>query len=447
MADAPDHRVGQHLGCIASCDARGPSDESMSSEGYVVHAHRPQRLGPISFETRIAEPAEPNPLQPERKHDSSKNVSGIQSRARSFPFARSTVVASIHTAFTERFGIRYPLVQAPMAGGPTTAQLVAAVSNAGALGGLGAAVLSPDAMRDQVAAVRALTHAPFLVNLFILDDIHADEATIQRAQERLAPLREELAIPTPPVPTRFAENNRAQIDTLIELAPPIASFTFGILSKDDVERFHAVGSQVVGTATTVAEAKAWEAVGADAICVQGIEAGGHRGTFLDPLEAADTGIMTLIPLVARAVSIPVIAAGGLMDGRAIGAALLLGAHAAQLGTAFLCCPESGCSELWKQTLRNAGPDSTELTRAFTGRYARALTNRFIRDFRPDADNIPAYPIQNILTRDIRTAAAAAGRTEFLSYWAGQGVGMIRSLPAGELVETLMTELRASLPPM
>lgn len=344
----------------------------------------------------------------------------------------------IRTPLTELLSIDYPIVQAPMAGGPTTAELVAAVSNAGALGSLGAAVSSPENIRQDVARIRALTDAPFAVNLFILDDIVPDETVIAAVNARLAPLRKELGIPTPPTPTRFAEDNAAQFQALIDLAPPVASFTFGILSEAQVRQLQRVGTRVVGTATTVAEALAWEHVGADAVCMQGIEAGGHRGTFLNPHEALDTGVMALVPLAAHAVKIPLIAAGGIMDGRGIKAALTLGASAAQLGTAFLCCPESGASALWKATLQAAGADSTELSRAFTGRSARALTNRFIREFR-DERAIAPYPIQNILTRDIRSAAAAKGIVDFPSYWAGQGVGAIRSMPAAALVETLMRE--------
>lgn len=342
------------------------------------------------------------------------------------------------TRLTDLLGIRWPLIQAPMAGGPTTSELVAAVSNAGALGSLGAALSSPSAMREDVARIRSLTSAPFAVNLFILDPIVADDADIDASQAALSGYRQELGLAPPTRPTRFAEDNASQFEALVELAPPVASFTFGILSERDVERLQRAGSKVFGTATSVAEALAWERVGADAVCLQGIEAGGHRGSFLEADGADDLGVFALVASARRSTKIPLIAAGGIMEGRELRAALQLGADAGQLGTAFLCCPESGASALWKATLQEAGPDSTELTRAFTGRYARALTNRFTREFREERAIAP-YPIQNVLTREIRQAAAAAGRTEFLSYWAGQGVDGVRPISAQALVELLMRE--------
>ena len=349
-------------------------------------------------------------------------------------------MSPIDNAFTTLLGLRHPLIQAPMAGGATTPELVAAVSNAGALGSFAAATLSPAAMREGVAQVRALTDRPFNVNLFILAEPAPGDAEVARAQARLDPLRAELGLPPGIRPARFCEDNRAQIETLLELAPPVVSFTFGILDAATLARFHQAGCLVMGTATTVAEAQAWEAVGADLVCAQGCEAGGHRGTFLGDPQQACLGLMALLPQVAAAVNIPVVAAGGIMDGRGIAAALLLGAQAAQLGTAFLCCPESGISELWKEQILAAGDDSTRLTRAFSGRLARGIANDFMRRFAAEEDQVPAYPVQNALTGDIRQAATRQGRSEYLSLWAGQGAAMARTLPATELVRVLMAEL-------
>lgn len=345
-------------------------------------------------------------------------------------------------AFTALLGIRHPLIQAPMAGGATTPELVAAVSNAGALGSFAAATLAPAAIRDGVARVRELTDRPFNVNLFILDEQAPSDTEVARAQARLDPLRAELGLPPGGRPARFCEDNKAQIETVLELAPPVVSFTFGILDAATVARFHAAGSLVMGTATTVAEARAWQAVGADLVCAQGCEAGGHRGSFLGDPQQACLGLMALLPQVAAAVNIPVVAAGGLMDGRGIAASLLLGAQAAQLGTAFLCCPESGIPAIWKEAIRNARDDSTRLTRAFSGRYARGIANDFMRRFAAEEALVPAYPVQNALTGDIRQAALRQGRSEYLSLWAGQGAALARSLPAAELVQTLMAELAA-----
>lgn len=345
-------------------------------------------------------------------------------------------------ALTTLLGLRHPLIQAPMAGGATTPELVAAVSNAGALGSFAAATLSPQAMREGVARVRQLADRPFNVNLFVLDDPTPSDAEVARAQARLDPLRAELGLPPGGRPARFCEDNRAQLETLIELAPPVVSFTFGLLDAAAVARLHAAGSRVIGTATTVAEARAWEAVGADMVCVQGCEAGGHRGTFLGDPQQSNIGLLALLPQVAAAVQVPVIAAGGLMDGRGIAASLLLGAQAAQLGTAFLCCPESGIPALWKAAILAAGDDSTRLTRAFSGRYARGIVNDFMRRFAAEEQQVPDYPVQNALTADIRQAATRQERAEYLSLWAGQGAGMARALPAAELVRVLMDELAA-----
>ncbi|MNQ20965.1 nitronate monooxygenase [Pseudomonas linyingensis] len=350
-----------------------------------------------------------------------------------------------NTPFATLTGVRHPLIQAPMAGGATTPELVAAVCNAGALGSFAAATLSPAAMREGVARVRALTDRPFNVNLFILENPDPSDEEVARAQARLDPLRAELGLPPGSRPARFCEDNRAQIETLLELAPPLVSFTFGLLDATTVARFHAAGCRVIGTATTVAEALAWQAVGADLICAQGSEAGGHRGTFLGDPQQSCLGLLALLPQVVAAVNIPVIAAGGIMDGRGIAAALLLGAQAAQLGTAFLCCPESGIPSIWKEAILAARDDSTRLTRAFSGRLARGIANDFMRRLAAAEDEVPAYPVQNALTGDIRQAAVRQGRSEYLSLWAGQAAGMARTLPAGELVRTLMEEMAACRP--
>lgn len=347
------------------------------------------------------------------------------------------------TDFTKLLNILYPIVQAPMAGGHTTPALVSSVSNAGALGGLGAAVLSPENISQGIRDIRQMTDKPFVVNLFVLGEIDANPEVIARAQARLAPARKALNLPEIDTPTRFFEDNQAQIHAALEAAPPAVSFTFEIPEDAIIQAFKQAGSIVIGTATNVKEAQAWEEAGADAICIQGIEAGGHRGTIPRISDERDIGIMTLIPDVARAISIPFIAAGGIMDGHALRAAIELGAHGAQIGTAFLCCDESGTPEHWKNALRNAGPDSTEITRAFSGRPARALRTDFTNHWKQHPEDIAPYPIQNTLTRDIRKAAATQHQPDFFSYWSGQGVGRIRSMPASELIQIFMTEFQSA----
>lgn len=347
--------------------------------------------------------------------------------------------------FLSIFGITHPIIQAPMAGGATTPELVAAVSNAGALGSFAAATLSPAAMIEGVQKVRALTDRPFNVNLFVLEEPVLDEAGLAAAQARLQPYRAALGLPAATRPAKLCENNRAQIAALLALAPPVVSFTFGLLDADTVAQFRQKGSIVIGTATTVAEARAWEAAGVDAICVQGIEAGGHRGTFLGDFEQAGIGLMALIPQAARAVNVPLIAAGGIMDGKGVAAALILGAQAAQLGTAFLCCDEAGIHPGWKQRIPLTSDDGTRLTRVFSGKYARGIVTDFMQDLRPFEHEVPAYPIQNALTGEIRKAAAQQGRLELMSLWAGQGAGLARALPAAQLVQTLADELNIAWP--
>ncbi|MDB5990611.1 MAG: 2-nitropropane dioxygenase family protein [Herbaspirillum sp.] len=342
------------------------------------------------------------------------------------------------TAFQLAVGIEHPIVQGPMNGG-SPPELAAAASNAGALGSCAAALLSPSSIIDTARTLRTLTDKPFNMNLFLLEPV-AFDVNIAHVQSLLQPFRDELGLAPLPVPEKFAEDCRDQIAALLEAAPPVASFTFGILSADVVQQFKKAGSQVMGTATTVAEAQAWEQAGADYVCVLGSEAGGHRATFLGDFEQSCIGLMALIPQVAASVRIPIVAAGGMMNGRGIAAALLLGAQAAQLGTAFLNCPESGIASAWRTQLTQARDDSTRLTRTFTGRPARGIVNDFMEKMRPFEALMPPYPIQNTLTANMRQTAAKQDRPEFMSLWAGQGVSMSRPMPTAQLVQTLANEL-------
>jgi nitronate monooxygenase len=341
----------------------------------------------------------------------------------------------------QRLQINLPIVQGPMAGADTPA-LAAAVSAAGGLGMLGCGMCSPAAMAEAAAAVRQHTDRPFGINLFVLATPTPDEATVQAAIERLAPLYAELGL-QPQRPAQWCEDFTAQFDALVALRPAVASFTFGILDAAQVARLQAAGCLVVGTATTVAEACAWASVGADAVCASGTEAGGHRGTFLGDFESSLIGTMALVPQCADAVDIPVIAAGGIMDGRGIAAAQALGAQAVQMGTAFLACPESGIGPAYRQAMTQAQDTDTRLTRVFSGRPARGIVNPMMEALAADEANLPAYPVQNALTSALRRAAAAQGRASHLSLWVGQGVGAVRALPARELVAMLADEWRAA----
>ncbi len=340
------------------------------------------------------------------------------------------------------FGQSLPIFQSPMLGasGPDMAR---EASLAGALGSLALAGSGQEAIRQQVAAMRdALGDRPFAANVFILEPTHPEPAQLAKAMALLAAYRAELGLPEQAIPNKWAEDFAGQFEALVAAAPPAASFTFGILSAEQAQRLKAAGTRIIGTATTVAEAKGWAAVGADAILAQGMEAGGHRGTFLRPVEESLVGIAALLPAIKAAVPLPVIAAGGIMDGRGIAAMLALGADAVQLGTAFLLAEESTISAPWRAALEGRTADDVRLTRAFSGRHARGIENRFMREMQDR--EIPPYPIQNALTQELRAANAKAGRSDMLSLWAGQGVHAIRKGRTADLITSFWEEARAVL---
>ncbi len=358
---------------------------------------------------------------------------------------------SLTTPLAQRWKAIHPIVQAPMAGGGDTPALVAAVCNAGALGCIGAAYLGPEDIARAAHEVRARTSRPFGINLFAPVP-HAPVASdVPDALDRMAPYFAELGLPAPvapaPEPSRFPE----QLDAALESGASVFSFTFGILPREAIGRIKAGGMFLMGTATTVNEAVALERASVDAVVAQGSEAGGHRGTFAGDFDAAMIGTLSLVPQIVDAVRVPVVASGGIMDGRGVAAALALGAQAVQLGTAFLTCPEAGVAEAYKQAILDAHEDDTRITTAFSGRPARGILNRFMREVDPPdrhgschGSGILPFPLQNALTRPLRTAAARAGRAEFLSLWAGQGVRLARPLPAAELVARLVVETEAAI---
>jgi nitronate monooxygenase len=344
------------------------------------------------------------------------------------------------TGFLRRLGIELPIMQAPMGGGPSTPELVAAVSNAGGLGSLGAPYLTPEQILDAVRRVRALTERPFAVNLFA--GAYQTENAIDPAP-MLALLGEAhaaLGLPPPVLPALPPDPFAAQLAAVLEARPPIFSFTFGIPKPQEIARLRARDIAIVGTATSVSEARLLEAAGVDGILAQGSGAGAHRGTFSGRFEDAMVPTLELVHGISRAVELPVTASGGLMNGADIRAALEAGATAAALGTAFLACPESGASETYKQAVLAARADTTVITRAFSGRPARGMANAFIVRMRDHEAAIQPYPLQNALTRAMRAAAAERGDSGFLSLWAGTGVARARALPAGELMSILAAEI-------
>lgn len=343
-------------------------------------------------------------------------------------------------AFLERVAVEHPIIQAPMGGANATPpSLVAAVSNAGGLGFLGAAYMSPDQIAKECAAIRSLTTRPFGLNLFAPTDVEHQPADVSAALEVIGRYHEELGLEPPKEPALPNYTFDEQLEAALDGGMTVFSFTFNTLPAGTIDRVKKRGVYVVGTATTTEEAKILANLGVDAIAAQGSEAGAHRGTFAGSFEMSMVGTMALVPQVVRAVDLPVIAAGGIMTGHAIAASMRLGASAAALGTAFLVTDECGVAESYKALVLSARDDSTRITRAFSGRSARGIVNRAMREIERSG-TILAYPYQNSLTRDMRSAAAKQDRAEYLSLWAGQGAHLARRMPAAALVATLLHEM-------
>ena len=326
--------------------------------------------------------------------------------------------------------LRSRVVVAPMAGGPSTAELVVAAARAGALGFLAAGYKAPAAMAAEITAVRAGTAEPFGVNIFVPGAPCADRGALDRYLGTLrgaGPLGEA---------AWDDDGFDGKVAALLADPPPVVSFTFGAPSAEVISALRDAGSLVAVTVTSPGEAALAAAAGADTLCVQGYEAGAHRGTFVnDDAPGRDYGLLSLIGQVAGVTDLPQIAAGGVMGPRQVRAVIAAGAVAAQCGTAFLRCPESGAHPRYKAALADPRYTETVLTRAFSGRPARGLVNQFIRDHQ---DAPAAYPEINNATRPLRAAAAAGGDTERMSLWAGQGYRSATGHPAGEIVERLST---------
>jgi nitronate monooxygenase len=351
---------------------------------------------------------------------------------------------TIENALTRRLGLAHPIIQAPLAGGGDTPALIAAVGEAGALGFIGAAYLAPREIVEAVRAVRALPPRPFGISLFAPSPPSAPGADATAALARLAPYFAELGLPPPAAPAPPADAFADQLAAALDSGAAVFSFTFGVLPATAIAAIKGRGMTVLGTATTVDEAIALERAGVDAVVAQGSEAGGHRGTFAGDFDAGSVGTVALVPQIADAVKVPVIASGGIMDGRGIAAALALGASAVQMGTAFLTCDEAGIPEAYKAAILAAREHETRLTRAFSGRPARGIVNRFMTEVERSREAILPFPLQNALTRPLRAAAAKQGRAEFLSLWAGQGIRLARRQSAASLVQRLAAETESVL---
>lgn len=333
--------------------------------------------------------------------------------------------------------IESPIIQAPMAGA-VGADMVVAVSEAGGLGSLPCATLTIDEVRDALHRIRERTSRPFNVNFFCHRAPAADPALEAAWRARLRKYYDELGLDPAAVagpPPRGAFDD-ALCEVLEAIRPSVISFHFGLPEPRLLARVKAWGARILSTATSVDEARLLEREGCDAIIAQGYEAGGHQGMFLTADPARQAGTMALVPQIADAVGVPVVAAGGIADGRGIAAAFALGASAVQIGTAYLPCPESTITPLHREALRTAGANASALTNVFTGRPARAIVNRIVRDLGPMSPLAPAFPLAYAAVAPLRAAAEAAGSADFSPLWSGQAVALAREMPAGELTRWL-----------
>lgn len=343
------------------------------------------------------------------------------------------------------FGIDLPIIQAPMAGAQASAMAIA-VANAGGLGSLPAALLTHEQMRTEFGIIRQQTNRPINVNFFCHTPPAPDATREAGWRTRLAPYYAELGIdPAAPIPS----SNRAPFDEAFcaiveEFGPEVVSFHFGLPSPALVDRVKATGAKVVSSATTVAEARWLEDRGCDAIIAQGNEAGGHRGIFLTDAVSSQPGLFALLPQVVDAVDVPVIAAGGIADGRGIAAAFVLGASAVQIGTAYLFTPEAKVTPMHRAALKGASDDGTALTNLFTGRPARGLMNRVMREVGPISADAPAFPTAGGALMPLKAKAEAAGSADFSSLWSGQAAALGREMGAGDLTRTLWAEAQARM---
>jgi len=341
----------------------------------------------------------------------------------------------------EVLGSELPIVQAPMAGVQGSALAIAACG-AGALGSMPAALVSPDTLRDELAAIRTATSQSLNVNFFCYTPpvVRPERETAWRAL--LAPYYAELGLDVDAIaagPTR-APFSHELADVVEPFRPPVVSFHFGLPAEDLVARVRGWGSRIIASATTVDEARWLEQRGVDAIIAQGAEAGGHRGMFLTPDISTQVGTFALVPQVVAAVRVPVIAAGGIADAHGVAAALALGASAVQIGTAYMLCPEATTSAVHRAALASESARQTALTNLFSGRPARGIVNRIMRDLGPMSAVVPEFPLASTALAPLRAAAEAAGNGDFSPLWSGQNPSGCRPIPAAELTRALAAAL-------
>jgi len=346
------------------------------------------------------------------------------------------------TRLCDLFGIEHPIVQAPMMGSCTPA-LASAVANAGGMGSLGCGEKSASTIEAEAQAIRARTNRPFNLDFFVIQPEETDPRVLEKTREKLQPWYEDLGLGEPPselpAPGRGFDDER--LDLVLALKPKVVSFHFGVPEARIIEALKAAGIVLVSSATNVAEARALEDVGMDAIIAQGWEAGGHRGSHVPTAPFDGVGTMALVPQIVDRVSVPVIAAGGIGDGRGIAAAFALGACGVQMGTAFLNCPEAATEPARRERLRRATDRDTMVTDAFSGRSARAMRSRYAQEMESSRTELPRFPQMYALSGPIREVADDDDASFFLY---GQAAALTRELPAGDLVDRLVHEAQAAM---
>lgn len=347
-----------------------------------------------------------------------------------------------NTRITKLLEIDYPILQGPMGAGFSTPALLAAVSNAGGLGSLGAYTLTPQEILQADKAIKEVTNKPYNINLWVSD---VDKTLINYPQEKLEnikqlfkPYFDELSIPLPDLSTDIPSKFEKQVETLFSIRPAVFSFIFGIPTKEILQESRRLGIKTVGAATTLEEALALEEAQVDAIVAAGFEAGGHRPSFLRPAQDSFTGLFTLIQQLKTKVKTPIIAAGGITDAKGIAAALALGADAVQLGTAFLATDESGATPLHKKMLFSDESNHTTLSKSLTGRTGRMIANRISVDIPFETEVLP-FPLQTRLLSPLKAAALAQGKSEMISFWSGQNTTSLKHHSAAQLMQALIDE--------
>lgn len=340
-------------------------------------------------------------------------------------------------------GIQYPILQGPFGGNLSSIELVATVSNLGGLGGYGAYNLSPQEMLEVDKQIRLATNKPYNINLFVSDtdavDGSVSDEHFNRAQQLFKPYFDELGIALPGKPEPFKSRFENQVEMILHQRPPVFSFMFGIPSADILEQCHQLGIVTIGAATTLDEAIVLESAGVDMIIASGFEAGGHRPSFLASAETSTIGTFVLLQLTRERVKIPVIAAGGIANGKGVAAALTLGADAAQIGTAFLATDESNATAIHKQMLLSDAAKYTTLSRAYTGRLGRGITSRIAKDLVSLEKDFLPFPLQTAFMSHLRKAALANEKWDMVLFWGGQIAPVLKHTKASELMKSILEE--------